>query len=70
MNNDNVIKKITSYTIHETAEGTRATFTYSVIDEYGTVVKSNARATIILMNSDILEAADTIKTFLSGRIPD
>lgn len=65
-----MIKKITSFTAHQTAEGMRITYTYSVIDEQGNVVKSNARATLIVMNEDILTAITLITDFLDKKIPE
>lgn len=64
------IKKITSFTIHQTAEGLRATFTYSIIAEDGTIIKSNARATVILLDQAILSEAADIQNFLIGKIPE
>lgn len=65
-----MIKKITSFTAHETAEGTRVSFTYSLIDEDGNVTKSNARATTIVLDQDILSNIETIKAFLYYKIPE
>ena len=65
-----MIKKITSFTAHETAEGTRVSFTYSLIDENGNVAKSNARATTIVLDQDILSNIETIKEFLFYKIPE
>lgn len=64
-----MIKKITSFTHHTTAEGERISFTYSLIDEQGNVVKSNERATIIAVGEDILTAVETINQFLGTKIP-
>lgn len=65
-----MIKKITSFTAHQTAEGMRLTFTYSVIDSDGNVKKSNARATIIVLDEQILSAIGNINSFLSSKIPE
>ena len=65
-----MIKKITSFTIHQTAEGIRATFTYSIIGEDGSLIKSNARSTIILLDDGILSDAAEIQNFLVGKIPE
>ena len=65
-----MIKKITSFTIHQTAEGVRATFTYSIIGEDGSLIKSNARSTIILLDDGILSDAAEIQNFLVGKIPE
>lgn len=65
-----MIKKITSFTIHQTAEGVRATFTYSIIGEDGSLIKSNARSTVILLDEGILSDAAEIQNFLVGKIPE
>ncbi|GAA0762388.1 hypothetical protein [Clostridium sartagoforme] len=61
------IKKITSFTAHTTAEGERLSYTYSEIDENGTLVKSNERATCIVLDSDILDSISKINKFLLDR---
>lgn len=61
--------KITSFTAHRTAEGMRVTFTYSVIDDNGNLVKSNQRATLIVMSADIEEAIAKINTWLLTKVP-
>lgn len=63
-----MITKITSFTSHLTAEGMRITFTYSIIDGDGNLIKSNQRATCIVMNNDILGAIDTINTWLHDKV--
>lgn len=63
-------KKITSFTAHQTAEGMRLTFTYSIIDESGNVVKSNARATTIVLNDKILGKIEELNSFLLNKIPE
>lgn len=61
------IKRITSFTSHTTAEGERLSYTYSEIDENGTLVKSNERATCIVLVPTILESIDLINKFLLDR---
>ncbi len=61
--------KITSFTAHQTAEGMRVTFTYSVIDDNGNLVKSNQRATLIVMSADIEAAIANINTWLLTKVP-
>ena len=63
-------KKITSFVAHQTAEGMRLTFTYSLIDEEGNVLKSNARATTIVLDAEILGNITTINEFLFNKIPE
>lgn len=61
--------KITSFTAHQTAEGMRLTYTYSVIDENGNIVKSNQRATVIVLDNDINAAIANINEWLLGKVP-
>lgn len=65
-----MITRITSFTIHQTAEGMRATFTYSVIDENGNLIKSNVRATVILLDSNILSDVSEIQNYLLTKVPE
>lgn len=65
-----MIKKITSFTHHTTAEGERISYTYSLIDDGGNIVKSNERADIIAVNEDILAALKTVDNFLQTKIPE
>lgn len=65
-----MIKKITSFTHHTTAEGERVTYTYSMIDENGALIKSNQRATLIVTDAGIMQAIKTINDFLLPRIPE
>lgn len=60
-------KVITSYTSHTTAEGQRLSYTYSEIDEQGNLVKSNARATCIVMDNEILTKLSDVNKFLLDR---
>lgn len=65
-----MITRITSFTIHQTAEGMRATFTYSVIDENGNLIKSNVRATVILLDTNILSDVSEIQNYLLTKVPE
>lgn len=60
-------KKITSFTAHTTAEGERLSYTYSEIDENGNLVKSNERATCIVLDPVILDSISKINKFLLDR---
>lgn len=64
-----MVTKITSFTAHQTAEGMRLTFTYSVINEDGALVKSNQRATLIVMDEDINTAIGNVNNWLLGKVP-
>lgn len=61
------IKRITSFTSHTTAEGERLSYTYSEIDDNGTLIKSNERATCIVLDETISESIDKINKFLLDR---
>jgi len=65
-----MIKRVTSFTAHQTAEGTRLTFTYSIIDENGNLIKSNQRATIIVLDDKINKSITDIEAFLKNKIPE
>lgn len=65
-----MIKRITAFSIHTTGEGERAAFTYSIIDDDGSVIASNKRAEVILVDDTALEAADTLYKFLKNKIPE
>lgn len=61
--------KITSFTAHQTAEGMRVTFTYSIIDADGNLVKSNQRATVIVLDEGINAGIAAINEWLLGKVP-
>lgn len=46
---------ITSVTTHDTAEGTRISFTYSQVNEQGEIVNSNERVTRIVTDDKMLK---------------
>lgn len=67
------MKKITSVTMHTTSEGQRLSYTYSVIDENtGTVISENNRESKVVLdipsNQTVLEAINTIKSYVSERL--
>ncbi len=64
------MNKLTSYTIRDTAEGTRATYTYSTIDEEGKVTAQNKRGEVVLVDEDALAAAKALYDFLTGKLPE
>lgn len=64
-----MLTKITSFTAHQTAEGMRVTFTYSLIDENGNLVKSNQRATVIVLDEEINTFITSINDWLLGKVP-
>ena len=64
------IKRITAYSIHTTGEGERAAFTYSIINEDGSVVVSNKRAEVIIVDQTALAAVEELYGFLKTKIPE
>lgn len=62
--------KITSFTAHQTAEGMRVTYTFSVIDENGDTLKSNVRDTKVIINEEVLAAIQTISDFMLTKVPE
>lgn len=62
------IKRITSFTHHKTAEGDRLSYTYSEIDAEGNLVKSNERATCIVMDAEVLAHIDAINISLQAKL--
>lgn len=67
------MKEITSVTMHTTSEGQRLSYTYSVIDENtGTVISENNRESRVVLNipsnQTVLEAINTIKSYVSERL--
>ena len=62
--------RITSFTAHATAEGMRLSFTYSIIDPDGNLVKSNQRATVIVLDADTLSEIESINGWLLGKVPE
>lgn len=65
-----MIKKVTSFTHHTTGEGERISYTYSEIDEDGNVTKSNQRASLVVIDDDILSAVNVIGDFLAEKIAE
>lgn len=60
--------RITSYTVHYTAEGTRVSYVYSQIDENGNLVKSNQRSSAFILDENINQSEQAIREWLLGRI--
>ena len=61
------MKVITSFTSHMTAEGERISYTYSIIDESGNLIKSNTRESCILVDEVIISQIKDINDFLLAR---
>lgn len=62
------IKRITSFTHITTAEGDRISATYSEISEDGTLIKSNNKLNVIVLDEEVEEAINTIKRFIESKI--
>ena len=63
------IKKITSFTHHKTAEGSRISATFSEIAESGAILKSNERFNLVIVDEEIQSHINAIEEFLQTRIP-
>ena len=63
------MNKITSFTSHITAEGTRLSATYSQINEDGQITKSNERFNLVVVDEEVQQAIDVINEFLETKIP-
>lgn len=65
-------KRVTSFTCHQTAEGIRVSFTYSIIDSDGNLLRSNERLTTILTPNQTseTEAYNIFINYLIPKIPD
>jgi len=57
------MNKVTSVTIHTTAEGTRASVTYSVLDEAGKVLDENKRVNRIIVDPSVQATADELMQY-------
>lgn len=65
-----MIKKITSFIYHFTAEGERLSYTYSEIDDNGKVTKSNAKGSIIILDDEISKKLKEVEKFLYEKIKE
>lgn len=63
-------KKITSFTCHKTGEGRRISTTYSEISEEGTLIKSNERFDIIVLNEEQQNHIEALEEFLYTKMPE
>ena len=57
------INKVTSVTMFSTAEGTRISVTYSIIDEDGKIISENKRVNRIVVDDEALSKINDINTF-------
>ncbi len=61
------MKRITSFVQHTTGEGGRISYTYSLIDENGNIIKENAKDTFVVIDNDVVNAINTINAYLVAR---
>ena len=65
-----MVKKITSMTVHQTANGEQVAFTYSIIDDDGNILTQNKRSEVVILDQNVLDAVDVLYTFVNGKIPE
>lgn len=65
-----MVKKITSMTVHQTANGQQVAFTYSLIDDNGNIVTQNKRSEVVILEQNILDAVDVLYNFVNTKIPE
>ena len=68
-----MIKQVTSVTLHQTSEGQRISYTYSVIDENTGIVQSeNNRESIVVLNitanESVLQSIESITAYVKGKL--
>ena len=68
-----MIKQVTSVTLHQTSEGQRISYTYSIIDENTGIVQSeNNRESIVVLNitanESVLQSIESITTYVKGKL--
>lgn len=62
------MKVLTSFTAHNTGEGQRISYTYSIIDETGKLIEQNVRESFIVIDEDLQAHIDAIKEDISDRL--
>lgn len=60
--------KITNFTVHYTAEGTRVSYAFSQIDENGNLVKSNQRGNTFVMDETVNATIKKIDKWLLEKV--
>lgn len=61
------MKKITSFTSFNTADGLRLSYTYSEINEEGIIIRSNVRRDLVVVDKDLKKELDDVFDFLNNR---
>lgn len=64
------MKKVTSVTTFNTAEGVRVSFTYSELDEAGTITAQNIRKNLICTDVETLASIEQINKFLTTKLEE
>lgn len=57
-------KKLTSFTQLITGEGSRISYTYSTIDDDGTIINQNERGNFIVVDTGLQNHIDAIRDFI------
>lgn len=65
-----MIKRVTSFMHHTTGEGERLTFTYSLINEDGTVDKDNVKGSIVVLDDGISQKLKDVTDFIKTKLPE
>ena len=64
------MRKVTSITIHTTAEGKRISTTFSEIDESGKILNDNTRINRVVVNEDALAHIAALEEFAQGIVDE
>lgn len=64
------MRKVTSITIHTTAEGKRISTTFSEIDESGKILNDNTRTNRVVVNEDALKHIAALEEFAQGIVDE
>lgn len=65
-----MLKRVTSMTVHQTANGEQVAFTYSLIDDDGNIITQNKRAEVVILEDDVLGAVGILRDFVTRKIPE
>lgn len=58
------MKKITSFTVFSTGEGTRVSFTFSEISEKGELLNQNVKKNFIVMDENVTDNISEIQNYI------
>lgn len=61
------MKKLTSFTKLTTGEGTRISYTYSEVDNAGSLVSQNNRANFIVVDPSLQAHVDAIERYINDK---